>query len=76
MATAVPDSGFFPLTVLVTLRAARIYNAIVALTDGTATLQPMLQPYDTVGSGVGDRVRDRFRWLSPGSQFLSATVVK
>lgn len=30
--------------------ADRIYNAIVASTDGTAALKPILRPYDTVGS--------------------------
>jgi hypothetical protein len=28
----------------------RIYKAIVASTDGTAALKPILRPYDTVGS--------------------------
>ena len=30
--------------------ADRIYKAIVASTDGTAALKPILRPYDTVGS--------------------------
>jgi type III restriction enzyme len=30
--------------------ADRIYKAIVASTDGTATLKPILRPYDTLGS--------------------------
>ncbi len=30
--------------------ADRIYKAIVAATDGTAALKPILRPYDTVGS--------------------------
>ena len=30
--------------------ADRIYRAIVASTDGTATLKPILRPYDTLGS--------------------------
>lgn len=30
--------------------AERIYRAIVASTDGTAALKPILRPYDTVGS--------------------------
>ncbi len=30
--------------------ADRIYKAIVQATDGTATLKPILRPYDTVGS--------------------------
>ena len=30
--------------------ADRIYKAIVAATDGTPTLKPILRPYDTVGS--------------------------
>ena len=30
--------------------ADRIYKAIVTATDGTASLQPILRPYDTVGS--------------------------
>ena len=30
--------------------ADRIYNAIVASTDGTAALKPILRPYDTIGS--------------------------
>jgi type III restriction enzyme len=30
--------------------ADRIYKAIVASTDGTATLTPILRPYDTIGS--------------------------
>ena len=30
--------------------ADRIYNAIIASTDGTAALKPILRPYDTIGS--------------------------
>ncbi len=47
------DGTFPQLLLLVALAhdaADRIYRAIVTSTDGTATLKPILRPYDTVGS--------------------------
>ena len=47
------DNSFPQLLLLTELAhhaADRIYKAIVASTDGTAALQPILRPYDTSGS--------------------------
>ncbi len=47
------DNTFPQLLLLIGLAhdaADRIYKAIVASTDGTAALKPILQPYDTLGS--------------------------
>jgi len=47
------DSTFPQLLLLIEFAhdaADRIYKAIVASTDGTAALKPILRPYDTVGS--------------------------
>ncbi|PIS29290.1 MAG: restriction endonuclease subunit R [Candidatus Marinimicrobia bacterium CG08_land_8_20_14_0_20_45_22] len=47
------DNTFIQLLLLIEFAhdaADRIYRAIVASTDGTAALKPILQPYDTIGS--------------------------
>ena len=47
------DNTFIQLLLLIEFAhdaADRIYKAIVASTDGTAALKPILQPYDTIGS--------------------------
>ncbi len=47
------DNTFLQLLLLIELADAaadRIYQAIVATTDGLATLKPILRPYDVVGS--------------------------
>ena len=47
------DNTFPQLLLLIELAhdaADHIYKAIVASTDGTAALKPILQPYDTIGS--------------------------
>ena len=47
------DNTFLQLLLLIELAhdaADRIYQSIVASTDGTAALKPLLRPYDTVGS--------------------------
>jgi len=47
------DNTFVQLLLLVELAhdaSDRIYNAIVASTDGATTLKPIVSPYDTVGS--------------------------
>lgn len=47
------DNTFPQLLLLIEFAHAaadRIYKAIVASTDGTATLKPVLRPYDTLGS--------------------------
>lgn len=47
------DNTFVQLLLLIEFAhdaADRIYKAIVASTDGTAALKPILSPYDTVGS--------------------------
>lgn len=47
------DGTFLQLLLLIEFAhdaADRIYKAIVASTDGTAALKPILSPYDTVGS--------------------------
>lgn len=47
------DNTFPQMLLLIELAhdaADRIYKAIVASTDGTAVLKPILRPYDTIGS--------------------------
>ncbi len=47
------DNTFLQLLLLIELAdaaATRIYHAIVATADGSATLKPILRPYDVVGS--------------------------
>jgi type III restriction enzyme len=50
---ALKDNTFMQLLLLVGLAhdaTDRIYKAIVASTDGTAALKPILRPYDTLGT--------------------------
>jgi type III restriction enzyme len=47
------DNTFPQLLLMITFAhdaADRIYGAVVASTDGTASLKPILRPYDTIGS--------------------------